>query len=109
MWFKSAYQRLPVPFLAAMAYFGYRYVLRLGFFDGGVGFQYWFLHATHLYCIDLKTREYRQTGMAPAVLWPSRGEPDPEVAASELQRLVDGGERVGSRSDLESDGASASV
>jgi glycosyltransferase involved in cell wall biosynthesis len=86
MWLRKVYFRLPCrPFL----YFLYRYLLRLGFLDGRVGFRFAFLHASFLYWIDLKRAEIRQTGRLPEVTWPPRGGPHPLVAASALQRQVD--------------------
>jgi glycosyltransferase involved in cell wall biosynthesis len=86
MWLRKIYFRLPCrPFL----YFLYRYLLRLGFLDGRVGFRFAFLHANFLYWIDLKRAELRQTGRLPEVTWPPRGGPHPVVAVSALQRQVD--------------------
>lgn len=86
MWLRRIYYRLPC---RAVLYFVYRYVLRLGFFDGAAGFRYSLLHSMYFYWIDLKVGEYRSTGQLPEVIWPPRGAPHPVVAASELQRAVD--------------------
>jgi glycosyltransferase involved in cell wall biosynthesis len=86
MWMRALYYKVPArPFF----YFLYRYVARLGFLDGRVGFRFAFLHSAYLCWIDLKVCEYRATGRIPEVVWPTRGRPHPAVAASELQRAVD--------------------
>ncbi len=58
MWFKRLYVSLP---MKPLLYFIYRYVVRLGFIDGGAGFEYALLHSMFLYWIDLKVLEYRAT------------------------------------------------
>ncbi len=85
-WFKTVLSRLPGRHLL---YFLYQYVFRLGFLDGRPGFRHAFLRAGYRYWIDLKIAESRTTGQAPDVVWPSRGEPHPEVMVSDLQRAVD--------------------
>jgi glycosyltransferase involved in cell wall biosynthesis len=87
MWMRRLYNRFPA---RAFLYFCYRYFLRLGFLDGLGGFRFAFLHASFLYWIDLKHIESLATAAQPDVLWPARGSPHPTVAASDLQRLVDG-------------------
>jgi glycosyltransferase involved in cell wall biosynthesis len=86
MWLRQVYYRVP---FRHFIYFCYRYLFRMGFLDGKAGFRFAFLHAVFFYWIDLKIDDYRRTGVMPEVLWPSRGQPHPVVAASELQRQVD--------------------
>jgi glycosyltransferase involved in cell wall biosynthesis len=91
MWLRMWYHRMPG---RPLLYFLYRYVLRLGLFDGLAGFRFAFLHASFLYWIDLKRAEYLATGELPVVVWPARGAPHPVVANSELQRQVDAADLV---------------
>ncbi len=84
-WLKNLYSRLPG---RHVLYFLYQYIARLGFLDGRPGFRYAFLRAGYRYWIDLKIMESQTTGNAPEVVWPLRGEPHPEVVASDLQSLV---------------------
>jgi len=54
---QSVYLRLP-PFFRALAYWFYRYVLKLGFLDGEVGLIYHFLHSFwYRFLIDAKLYE----------------------------------------------------
>jgi len=85
-WLRRVYSQFPG---RAFFYFLYRYVVRLGFLDGRAGFRFAFLHAAFMYWIDLKILEYQMTNKVPDVIWPTRGQPDPLVAGSELQKLVD--------------------
>lgn len=85
MWLRRLYRRLP---LRNTLYFLYRFLFRLGFLDGKAGFRYSFLHASFMYWIDLKLKEFKRTGVAPEIVWPSRGTPHPKVADSALQRTV---------------------
>ena len=56
---KSVYGRAPL-YLRAVALFVYRYVFRLGFLDGKVGFVFHFLHGFWLFMlIDAKLDEAR--------------------------------------------------
>jgi glycosyltransferase involved in cell wall biosynthesis len=86
-WFRGVHRRMP---FRNSLYFLYRVVLRAGFLDGWPGVSYAFLRAAYMHWIDLKAKEARLSCRAPSVLWPQRGEPHPEVAASKLQALVDG-------------------
>lgn len=70
LWLRSAYQAIP---WRALWYFLYRFVVRLGFLDGKVGFRYAFLHSSYMYWIDLKSEETRRTDVPADVLWPQRG------------------------------------
>ncbi len=72
MWLRRMYFRIPI---RPLAYFAYRYFLRLGFLDGRIGFRYAFLHSVFYYWIDLKRSEYQQTGELPDILWPARAKP----------------------------------
>lgn len=73
---RRLYYRLP---LRPLAYFVYRYVLRLGFLDGTPGLRYTLLHASFLHWIDLKIAEARRCGQLPDVIWPPRGTRDPRA------------------------------
>ncbi len=75
--FESLNRRMPMRHLF---YFLYLYFLRLGFADGRVGFHYCCLRSFYFYLIDLKMLEWRLTGKAPEVVYPSRGQPDPRLA-----------------------------
>ncbi len=86
MWLRKLYYLVPG---RPVFYFLYRFLFRLGFLDGRVGFRFAFLHASFLYWIDLKRAEGRQTGRLPEVFWPPRGNPHPALIESELQKQVD--------------------
>ena len=87
MWLRLLYQKLPA---GPGVYFLYLYFIRLGFLDGRAGMHYCLLRAQYFFWIDLKFLEYKATGRLPDVVWPMRGDPHPAVAASGLQRQVDG-------------------
>lgn len=87
MWLRLLYQKLPA---GPVVYFLYLYFIRLGFLDGHAGFHYCLLRAQYFFWIDLKCLEYEVTGRLPDVVWPVRGAAHPAVAASDLQRQVDG-------------------
>lgn len=85
-WLKRIYFRLP---FRPIFFFCFRFFAQLGFLDGRAGFRHAVLESFFLYVQDLKELEYRRRGLLPVVRWPGRGQPDPRVAASPLQRLVD--------------------
>jgi len=87
MWLRLLYRKLPA---GPVVYFLYLYFIRLGFLDGRAGLYYCLIRAQYFFWIELKLLEYKTSGRLPDVVWPERGEPHPAVAASELQRLVDG-------------------
>jgi glycosyltransferase involved in cell wall biosynthesis len=62
---KGAYYRLP-PIWRALAYFAYRYVLRLGFLDGRAGFYFAALQALWFrLLVDAKLHEAQQVAFRP--------------------------------------------
>jgi glycosyltransferase involved in cell wall biosynthesis len=76
---RRIYYQLP---LRPAMYFVYRYILRLGFLDGRVGFRYALLYSVFLYWIDLKREEFASTGIEPHVIWPARGTPHEALVSS---------------------------
>lgn len=71
--FEKIYRSMP---FRPMSMFFYLYIIRLGFFDGRVGFHYCMLRAIFFYMIDLKILEARLTGREPEIIHPLRGQPD---------------------------------
>lgn len=87
MWLRLFYRKLPA---GPVVYFLYLYFIRLGLLDGRAGLYYCLIRAQYFFWIELKVLECKTTGRLPDVVWPVRGAAHPLVAASELQRLVDG-------------------
>ncbi len=86
MWFKRAYQATPA---GPGAYFIFLYLVRLGILDGRIGLTYCMLRTQYLYWINVKIREFNLRGVTPVVMWPTRGQPHPDVVNTELQRHCD--------------------
>lgn len=95
MWIRERFFAHPFRFLASVSLFFYHFVGRLGFLDGTRGFQVAFLRASFFYMIQLKVLEFRRTGKMPVVLWPARGEPNPNLdeSASSAENPRGGGLR----------------
>jgi glycosyltransferase involved in cell wall biosynthesis len=66
LWLKQLWNGLPLYWRPAL-YFGYRYVLRLGFLDGREGFVFHVLQAFwYRLLVDINIDEMRRTGNAPS-------------------------------------------
>jgi glycosyltransferase involved in cell wall biosynthesis len=77
-WFKRQWARLPL-FVRPWLYFGYRYVLRLGFLDGRPGFVFHFMQALwYRTLVDANRVELERAAHAPA---------SPQDASSETRRI----------------------
>jgi hypothetical protein len=66
LWLKQVWNGLPLYWRPAL-YFGYRYVLRLGFLDGREGFVFHVLQAFwYRLLVDINIDEMRRAGNAPS-------------------------------------------
>ncbi|MBC7939603.1 MAG: glycosyltransferase family 2 protein [Chitinophagaceae bacterium] len=80
-WLKGLYYRLPGG-VRSLAYFGYRYVLRLGFLDGREGFYFAALQA-FWFRVLVDAKAYERSKAMPA-------EPTPAAAAAEVDATEPG-------------------